>query len=83
MYIIRPILTNQIRLDIFKSISGLSIFNLLSKKLKPITSTDVTPLDHNHVGSDLIMPPVLGGVEARGLDPTGTYRVLQGNKAKR
>ena len=73
--------TNQIRLDIFKSISGLSIFKLLSKKLKPITSIDVTPLDHNPVGSDLIMPPIFGGVGIRSLDPTGVYRGLQGNKA--
>ena len=68
-------------LDIFKSISGLSIFNLLSKKLKPITSIGVTPLDHNPVGSDLIMPSILGGMGIRSLDPTGIYRGLQGNKA--
>ena len=70
-------------LDIFKSISGLSIYNLLSKKLKPITSIDVTPHEHNPSGSDLITPPIVGGVGIRSLDPTGVYRGLQGNKAEK
>ena len=65
-------------------ISGLSLFNLLPKKIKPITSTDVKPIDHNPAGSESIKPSILelvGAEVARGLDPTGTYRTLQGNKA--
>ena len=67
-------------------ISGLSLFNLLSKKIKPITSNDVTPIQTplTPLGPELIKPStneLVGAEVARGLDPTGTYRTLQGNKA--